>query len=90
MTLFILSFFAGILTVLAPCVLPMLPVIVGGSLDTAGGGPSSGGSGSRPGSAGVGIPIEGLRGCRDRQQRGSQYHNEPANDERWNEKARSV
>lgn len=32
MLLFIISFIAGILTVLAPCVLPLLPVIVGGSL----------------------------------------------------------
>jgi cytochrome c-type biogenesis protein len=32
MILFILSLIAGILTVLAPCVLPLLPVIVGGSL----------------------------------------------------------
>ncbi len=31
MPLLILSFFAGILTVLAPCVLPLLPVIVGGA-----------------------------------------------------------
>ncbi len=31
MTLFILAFFAGILTVLAPCVLPLLPVIIGSS-----------------------------------------------------------
>ncbi len=37
MTLFILSFVAGLLTVLAPCVLPLLPVIVGGSLDGTGG-----------------------------------------------------
>ncbi|CAN5375944.1 cytochrome c biogenesis CcdA family protein [soil metagenome] len=29
--LYILSFVAGILTVLAPCILPMLPVIIGGS-----------------------------------------------------------
>lgn len=29
MTLFLLSFFAGVLTVASPCVLPMLPVIVG-------------------------------------------------------------
>jgi len=29
--LYILSFVAGILTVLAPCILPLLPVIVGGS-----------------------------------------------------------
>lgn len=32
MELFILSFLAGILTVLAPCVLPLLPVIVGSSV----------------------------------------------------------
>ena len=32
MTLFIISFLAGLLTVLAPCVLPLLPVIVGGSV----------------------------------------------------------
>ncbi len=32
MTLLIVSFFAGILTVLAPCVLPLLPVIIGGSV----------------------------------------------------------
>ena len=32
MTLLILSFIAGVLTVAAPCVLPLLPVIVGGSL----------------------------------------------------------
>lgn len=32
MTLLILSFFAGVLTVAAPCILPLLPVIVGGSL----------------------------------------------------------
>lgn len=32
MTLFILSFIAGVLTVAAPCILPLLPVIVGGSL----------------------------------------------------------
>ena len=32
MTLLIIAFFAGILTVLSPCVLPLLPVIVGGSL----------------------------------------------------------
>lgn len=29
--LFIVSFIAGILTVLAPCILPLLPVIIGGS-----------------------------------------------------------
>ena len=34
MLLFLISFVAGILTVLAPCVLPLLPVIVGGSLTT--------------------------------------------------------
>lgn len=32
MALFILSFIAGILTVAAPCVLPLLPVIIGGSV----------------------------------------------------------
>ena len=32
MTLLVLSFFAGVLTVAAPCILPLLPVIVGGSL----------------------------------------------------------
>jgi cytochrome c biogenesis protein CcdA/thiol-disulfide isomerase/thioredoxin len=32
MLLLIISFIAGVLTVLAPCVLPLLPVIVGGSL----------------------------------------------------------
>lgn len=32
MTLLFLSFVAGILTVLAPCVLPLLPVIIGGSV----------------------------------------------------------
>lgn len=32
MTLFLISFLAGVLTVLAPCILPLLPVIVGGSL----------------------------------------------------------
>src|SRR3990167_6176774 len=37
MALLVISFIAGILTVLAPCVLPLLPVIVGGSL--AGGSP---------------------------------------------------
>ena len=34
MLLFLISFVAGVLTVLAPCVLPLLPVIVGGSLST--------------------------------------------------------
>ena len=32
MTLLILSFIAGALTVMAPCILPLLPVIIGGSL----------------------------------------------------------
>lgn len=32
MTLLIVSFIAGVLTVLAPCILPLLPVIIGGSL----------------------------------------------------------
>lgn len=32
MTLLVVSFLAGILTVAAPCVLPLLPVIVGGSV----------------------------------------------------------
>jgi cytochrome c-type biogenesis protein len=32
MTLLILSFVAGVLTVAAPCVLPLLPVIVGGAI----------------------------------------------------------
>ena len=30
------AFIAGVLTTLAPCVLPMLPVIVGGSLNSSG------------------------------------------------------
>ena len=34
MTLFLISLVAGVLTVLAPCVLPLLPVIVGGSIDS--------------------------------------------------------
>ncbi|MBI5456986.1 redoxin family protein [Candidatus Kaiserbacteria bacterium] len=33
MALLILSFIAGLLTVLAPCILPLLPIIIGGSLD---------------------------------------------------------
>ena len=33
MTLLLISFIAGVLTVLAPCVLPLLPVIVGGSME---------------------------------------------------------
>lgn len=32
MTLLILSFIAGVLTIFAPCILPLLPVIIGGSL----------------------------------------------------------
>lgn len=32
MTLFIIVFLAGMLTVLAPCILPLLPVIIGGSV----------------------------------------------------------
>jgi cytochrome c biogenesis protein CcdA/thiol-disulfide isomerase/thioredoxin len=32
MTLLFISFIAGILTVLAPCILPLLPVIIGGSV----------------------------------------------------------
>ena len=34
MTLLIISFIAGLLTVLAPCVLPLLPVIIGGSVSS--------------------------------------------------------
>lgn len=30
----IFSFFAGVLTVLAPCILPLIPVVIGGSLST--------------------------------------------------------
>jgi len=33
MVLLVISFVAGVLTVLAPCVLPLLPVIVGGSME---------------------------------------------------------
>jgi cytochrome c biogenesis protein CcdA len=36
MTLIIISFVAGVLTILAPCVLPLLPVIVGGTLARGG------------------------------------------------------
>jgi cytochrome c biogenesis protein CcdA/thiol-disulfide isomerase/thioredoxin len=36
MILFTLSFIAGVLTVLAPCILPLLPVIIGGSLGVVG------------------------------------------------------
>lgn len=35
MELLPLSFLAGVLTVLSPCVLPLLPVIIGGSVDDA-------------------------------------------------------
>lgn len=34
MPLLLISFIAGILTVLAPCVLPLLPIIIGGSVGT--------------------------------------------------------
>lgn len=37
MTLLIVSFLAGVLTILAPCILPLLPVVVGGSLGRDGG-----------------------------------------------------
>ena len=37
MTLLIVSFIAGVLTILAPCVLPLIPVIIGGSLGRSGG-----------------------------------------------------
>jgi cytochrome c-type biogenesis protein len=33
MIIFIASFLAGVLTIAAPCILPLLPVIVGGSID---------------------------------------------------------
>jgi cytochrome c biogenesis protein CcdA/thiol-disulfide isomerase/thioredoxin len=36
MTLFIISLIAGILTVLAPCILPLLPVILGGAVAESG------------------------------------------------------
>lgn len=36
MTLLLVSFFAGALTVAAPCILPLLPVIVGGSITPEG------------------------------------------------------
>lgn len=38
MILFLISFIAGVLTAIAPCVLPLLPVIVGGSLSASAGG----------------------------------------------------
>lgn len=34
MHLFVISFFAGVLTVAAPCILPLLPVVVGGSVSS--------------------------------------------------------
>lgn len=34
MLLLFISFIAGILTILAPCVLPVLPVIIGGSVSS--------------------------------------------------------
>ena len=33
MTLLIIAFFSGVLTVLAPCVLPILPIILGASVE---------------------------------------------------------
>ena len=36
MTLLVISFLAGILTILAPCILPLLPVVVSGSLSRDG------------------------------------------------------
>lgn len=36
MVLLVISFIAGALTVLAPCILPLLPVIIGGSLEASG------------------------------------------------------
>lgn len=36
MILFLISFIAGVLTVLAPCILPLLPVVIGGSLSNGG------------------------------------------------------
>jgi len=35
MTLLVVSFIAGVLTVLAPCILPLLPIIIGGSMADA-------------------------------------------------------
>ena len=40
MELIVVSFLAGVLTVLAPCILPLLPVIVGGSMVDASAKPS--------------------------------------------------
>lgn len=36
MALLLLSFFGGVLTILSPCVLPLLPIIVGGSVTESG------------------------------------------------------
>lgn len=36
MALFIISFVAGVLTVAAPCILPLLPIIIGGSVTAPG------------------------------------------------------
>ncbi len=36
MTFFIISFIAGVLTILAPCILPLLPVVLGSSVAEAG------------------------------------------------------
>ncbi|MDE2188643.1 MAG: redoxin family protein [Patescibacteria group bacterium] len=36
MTFFIISFLAGVLTILAPCILPLLPVVLGSSMAEAG------------------------------------------------------
>ena len=36
MLLLLISFIAGILTVLAPCILPLLPIIIGGSISNVG------------------------------------------------------
>jgi cytochrome c biogenesis protein CcdA len=36
MLLFLISFIAGAITVLAPCILPLLPVIIGGTLSEGG------------------------------------------------------
>lgn len=36
MTLLLLAFIAGVLTVLAPCILPVLPIVIGGSVSDRG------------------------------------------------------
>lgn len=33
MTIVVAAFFAGVLTALAPCILPLLPIVIGGSID---------------------------------------------------------